>query len=75
MDIYQRQRQVIIKLSNYLKKVLPKDVEVDLDYLVWEFGSKEAIPAKFVTKSVEKILKFDFREEYKLIDGVIIKND
>jgi hypothetical protein len=75
MDIYQRQRQTIAKISIYLKKVLPTGYSPELDYLIWEFGTKEAVPSKFVTKAVEKILKFDFKDQFKIIEGLIEKND
>jgi len=75
MDIYQRQQRTIAKISLYLKKVLPSGHSPELDYLIWEFGTKEAVPSKFVTKAVEKILKFDLKEKFSIIDGVIVKNE
>lgn len=75
MDIYQRQQRTIAKISIYLKKVLPAGHPAEVDYLIWEFGTKEAVPSKFVTKAVEKILKFDFKDQYKILDGVIVQNE
>lgn len=75
MDIYQRQQRAIHIISNYLKKVLPSGHVVEIDYLIWEFGSKEAVPSKFVLKSVEKILKFDFKDQFKIFEGEIVKNE
>ena len=74
MDLYQRQRQSIIKISNYFKKTLGK-IPVSLDYLKWEFGNKEAIPTKFVVSAVEKILEFDLQNKFKLFEGEIIENE
>jgi len=75
MDIYQRQRQTIAKITIYLKKVLPAGHPAELDYLIWEFGTKEAVPSKFVKTAVEKILKFDFKDKFKILDGVVVQNE
>jgi len=75
MDIYQRQRQTIKKISIYLKKVLLSGHAPEVEYLKWEFGTKEAVPSKFVVSAVEKILKFDFKDQFQIVEGFIVKNE
>ena len=75
MDIYERQKLSIAKITVYLKKVLPSGHTAELDYLVWEFGVKEAVPSKFVKGAVEKILKFDLKDQFMIADGVIVQNE